>query len=77
MLRSYFQRSNQIKFFVTIIDANPNGNNDTPFCFLFGLTVVSAGLLVLFLDLKRSKVEQERFLAEEEVVRMKREVLAR
>ncbi|MCJ1278454.1 hypothetical protein MMC21_006271 [Puttea exsequens] len=55
-----------------IIDASPNGNNSTPFYFLFGLTVLSAGLLVLFLDLKRSRVEQERFLAEEELARAKR-----
>ena len=57
-----------------IIDASPNGNNSTPFYFLFGLSVLSAGLLVLFLDVRKSRVEQERFLAEEELVRAKRMV---
>lgn len=52
-----------------IIDASPNGNNSTPFYFLFGLSVLSAGLLVIFLDLKKSRLEQERYLAEEELVR--------
>lgn len=54
-----------------IIDASPHGNNSTPFYFLFGLSVLSAGVLVLFLDIKRSRVEQEKFLAEEELVRAK------
>lgn len=55
-----------------IIDASPHGNNSTPFYFLFGLSCLSAGFLVMFLDLKKSRVEQERFLAEEETVREKR-----
>ena len=54
-----------------IIDASPNGNNSTPFYFLFGLSSLSAGLLVLFLDLGRSRVEQEAFLMSEELVREK------
>lgn len=54
-----------------IIDASPHGNNSTPFYFLFCLSVLSAGVLVLFLDIKRSRVEQEKFLAEEELVRAK------
>ena len=52
-----------------IIDATPHGNNSTPFYFLFGLTVLSATLLVFFLDLKKSRIEQERFLADEEMKR--------
>lgn len=55
-----------------IIDASPHGNNSTPFYFLFGLSCLSAGFLVIFLDLKKSRLEQERFLAEEERVRAKR-----
>jgi len=55
-----------------IIDASPHGDNSTPFYFLFGLSCLSAGLMVIFLDLKKSRVEQERFLAEEELVRSKR-----
>jgi len=54
-----------------IIDASPHGNNSTPFYFLFCLSVLSAGVLSLFLDIKRSRVEQEKFLAEEELVRAK------
>ncbi|KAL6718491.1 hypothetical protein ACLMJK_004582 [Lecanora helva] len=55
-----------------IIDASPHGNNSTPFYFLFGLSLLSAGILVTFLDVKKSKVEQENFLAEEERVRVLR-----
>ncbi|CAD6590659.1 MAG: hypothetical protein ASARMPRED_004955 [Alectoria sarmentosa] len=57
-----------------IIDASPHGNNSTPFYFLFGLSCLSAAFLVMFLDLKKSRVEQEKFLAEEELVRAKRNV---
>ena len=56
-----------------IIDASPHGNNSTPFYFLFGLSSLSAGLLVLFLDIRKSRVEQEKFLAEEELARAKRD----
>lgn len=55
-----------------IIDASPHGNNSTPFYFLFGLSLLSAGLPVAFLDLKKSRVEQERFLVAEELARAKR-----
>ena len=54
-----------------IIDASPHGNNSTPFYFLFGLSLLSAGLLVAFLDLKKSRAEQARFLRDEELVREK------
>ena len=57
-----------------IIDASLHGNNSTPFYFLFGLSTLSAGLLVLFLDVRKSRVEQERFLAEEELARAKRDM---
>ncbi len=52
-----------------IIDASPNGNNSTPFYFLFGLSIMSAAILVTFLDTKKSREEQERFLAEETLAR--------
>ena len=55
-----------------IIDASPHGNNSTPFYFLFGLSCLSGVFLVTFLNLKKSRVEQETFLAEEELVRAKR-----
>lgn len=48
-----------------IIDATPSGNVSTPFYFLFALSVVSFALLAIFVDLKKSWREQERFLEEE------------
>lgn len=45
-----------------IIDASPSGNVSTPFYFLFGLSVVSFLILFWGVDLKKSQVEQERFL---------------
>ena len=57
-----------------IIDASPHGNNSTPFYFLFGLSALSAGLLVMFLDVKKSRVEQEKFLAGEELAKAQRKI---
>ena len=54
-----------------IIDASPNGNNSTPFYFLFGLTLLSGGILVLFLDLGKSRIEQTQFLEREILAREK------
>ncbi|KAH0537071.1 hypothetical protein FGG08_006112 [Glutinoglossum americanum] len=51
-----------------IIDRNPNHNNSTPFYFLFSLSCASFVLLT-FVDLKKSRVEQEKFLEEERRVR--------
>mgnify|MGYP000903417658 CR=1 FL=1 len=48
-----------------IIDATPSGNVSTPFYFLFALSVVSFALLAIYVDLKKSWREQERFLEEE------------
>ncbi|CRG86877.1 Autophagy-related protein 22-1 [Talaromyces islandicus] len=48
-----------------IIDASPSGNNSMPFYFLFGLSLLSFGLLLFFVDLKKSRKEQEVFLEEE------------
>ncbi|EFX06261.1 autophagy protein [Grosmannia clavigera kw1407] len=45
-----------------IIDASPTNNSSTPFYFLFALTVVSLGILVVGVDLKKSRVEQREFL---------------
>ena len=56
-----------------IIDAS-NGNNSTPFYFLFALTALSAVFLVLFLDLKKSRVEQEVFLENERLARERRKI---
>lgn len=52
-----------------IIDATPSGNVSTPFYFLFSLSLVSFGLLVWFVDLEKSRREQEAFLVREELLR--------
>ena len=48
-----------------IIDATPDGNNSTPFYFLFALSVVSFVGLAAFVDLGKSRREQEVFLERE------------
>lgn len=45
-----------------IIDASPTGNVSTPFYFLFALSLVSFAFLFICVDLKKSQVEQEKFL---------------
>ncbi|KEF53743.1 uncharacterized protein A1O9_10144 [Exophiala aquamarina CBS 119918] len=55
-----------------IIDASPNGNNSLPFYFLFGLSLLSFCLLCFFVDLKKSRREQERFLAKEKAAKERR-----
>lgn len=52
-----------------IIDASPSKNNSLPFYFLFGLTALSLVLLAAFVDLGKSRVEQEKFLEEERRVK--------
>ncbi len=49
------------------------GNPSTPFYFLFGLSVVSFILLVFFVDLEKSRVEQAAFLVKEDEVAKRRE----
>jgi len=51
-----------------IIDRS-GGNNSTPFYFLTGLSAASFLMLVLFVDLRKSRREQEVFLEGEEVAR--------
>ena len=51
-----------------IIDRS-GGNNSTPFYFLFALTLASGALLVMCLDLKESRLEQEGFLEREQKMR--------
>ena len=55
-----------------IIDASPSRNNSLPFYFLFGLSILSMLLLVIFVDLKKSRREQEEFLAEEKAAKERR-----
>jgi MFS-type transporter involved in bile tolerance (Atg22 family) len=45
------------------------GNNSSPFYFLTGLSVVSFLVLVWFVDLEKSRKEQEVFLEREEMAR--------
>lgn len=54
-----------------IIDASPHGNNSTPFYFLFSLSLASLLLLFTFVDLKKSRIEQTRFLENEGLLRAK------
>lgn len=56
-----------------IIDRSPTGNNSLPFYFLFGLTAFSFGLLAIFVDLKKSRVQQEVFLEREKQIAEDRE----
>jgi len=51
-----------------IIDRS-GGNNSTPFYFLASLSAVSFLVLVLFVDLDKSKREQEAFLEKEEAAK--------
>lgn len=55
-----------------IIDADPKGNNSLPFYFLFGLSLMSFLLLFFFVDLKKSRREQERFLQREAAAKERR-----
>lgn len=47
-----------------IIDAS-GGNNNTPFYFLFALSLLSFVFLLFSVDLKKSRREQEKFLQDE------------
>jgi MFS-type transporter involved in bile tolerance (Atg22 family) len=55
-----------------IIDASSSGNNSLPFYFLFGLSCLAFILLAGFVNLKKSRIEQEEFLAEERAVKDRR-----
>lgn len=57
-----------------IIDASPTGNQSAPFYFLTAVSVVSFVGLLLFVDVAKSRKEQEVFLEEE---RNARKVLER
>jgi len=54
------------------ITATSTGNNSVPFYFLFGLSLLSFLLLAFFVDLKKSRVEQEKFLEEERAAKERR-----
>jgi MFS-type transporter involved in bile tolerance (Atg22 family) len=48
------------------------GNNSSPFYFLFALSLASFIMLATFVDLKKSRIEQEEFLAAERKVKERR-----
>jgi MFS family permease len=48
-----------------IIDAMPSHNSSAPFYFLTALSAVSFGFILLFVDLKESRKEQDMFLEDE------------
>ncbi|KAL4987234.1 autophagy-related protein 22-like protein [Aspergillus falconensis] len=50
-----------------IIDASESGNASLPFYFLVGISVLAAGVLGVWLDLGRSRREQEAFLEEKKL----------
>ncbi|CEL01447.1 Putative Atg22B-1p [Aspergillus calidoustus] len=54
-----------------IIDASESGNASLPFYFLAALSLLSAGVLWVWLDLEGSKREQEVFLEDERIEREK------
>ena len=59
-----------------IIDADTTetkaGNVSLPFYFLFGLSLISMLLLYFFVDLKKSRIEQDAFLREENRIKERR-----
>src|SRR6201992_4338067 len=48
-----------------IRDATPSDNESTPFYFLFALSLASFLFLLLFVDVKKSREEQAKFLEKE------------
>jgi hypothetical protein len=52
--------------------ATKAGNPSLPFYFLFGLSLISMLLLYWFVDLKKSRIEQDAFLEEERQERERR-----
>jgi MFS-type transporter involved in bile tolerance (Atg22 family) len=54
-----------------IISATASKNNSTPFYFLFGLSLASFIFLLVFVDVKKSRIEQTEFLERERVAKLK------
>lgn len=59
-----------------IIDADTTadhaGNNSLPFYFLFGLSIISGAILFFLVNLKKSRIEQQKFLEEERLIKERR-----
>jgi MFS-type transporter involved in bile tolerance (Atg22 family) len=49
------------------------GNNSSPFYFLFALSLFSCAWLFFFVDVKKSRIEQEIFLEKEKNAKMQNE----
>jgi len=49
------------------------GNNSSPFYFLFALSLVSCAWLFFFVDVEKSRIEQETFLEREKNTKMHNE----
>ena len=55
-----------------IIDSSPTRNNSLPFYFLFGLSLLSFAFLAAFVNLKKSRTEQAKFLEDERRLKERR-----
>ena len=59
-----------------IIDADTTpdkpGNNSLPFYFLFGLSILSGAVLFFFVNLKKSRIEQDALLEKEKLIKDRR-----
>ena len=60
-----------------IIDAAPSHNNSLPFCFLAALSAACLIVILFFVDLKKSRMEQEEFLNDERRARLDLEMKLR
>lgn len=56
-----------------LVDASPTKNNSTPFYFLAALCAASFVVIAFFIDLEKSRKEQEKFLEDERAARQEME----
>lgn len=57
--------------FISSAIIDDTGNNSSPFYFLFALSLASFVFLLFFVDVKKSRIEQEEFLERERVAKEK------
>lgn len=60
--------------FISSAIIDDTGNNSSPFYFLFALSLASFIFLLFFVDVKKSRIEQEEFLERERVLKEKRKL---
>lgn len=60
--------------FISSAIIDDTGNNSSPFYFLFALSLASFVFLLFFVDVKKSRIEQEEFLERERVLKEKRKL---